>query len=53
MVSKVVKRIPATEAKTRFWQIVQEVAATRIPVIVQTRGKDRVVIARADVSENP
>jgi prevent-host-death family protein len=44
MVSKVIKRIPATEVKTRFGQIVQEVATTGVPVVVQTRGEDRAVI---------
>jgi prevent-host-death family protein len=39
-----VKRIPATEAKTHFGRIVQEVAETGKPVIIQNRGDDQAVI---------
>lgn len=44
MASNVAKRIPATEVKTHFRRIVQEVAATDTPVIIQTRGEDQAVI---------
>ena len=44
MVSKAIKRVSATEVKIHFGRIVQEVATTETPVIVQTRGKDRAVI---------
>jgi len=44
MALKAVRRIPATEVKTRFGQVVQEVATTGTPVIIQTRGDDRAVI---------
>ncbi|MFH1633084.1 MAG: type II toxin-antitoxin system Phd/YefM family antitoxin [Chloroflexota bacterium] len=39
-----VKRIPATQVKVHLGQIVQEVEATSIPVIIQNRGEDRAVI---------
>ncbi len=41
---KSIRRIPATEAKTHFGQIVQEVASTGAPVIIQTRGQDQAAI---------
>ena len=44
MAIKTAKRIPATEAKTHFGQVVQEVATTGTPVIIQHRGDDRAVI---------
>ena len=44
MAIKTAKRIPATEAKTHFGQIVQEVATTGTPVIIQNRGDDQAVI---------
>jgi prevent-host-death family protein len=44
MAIKTAKRIPATEAKTYFGQVVQEVATTGTPVIIQHRGDDRAVI---------
>ena len=44
MVIKAAKRIPATEAKTHFGRIVQEVATTGTPVIIQNRGDDQAVI---------
>jgi prevent-host-death family protein len=44
MVIKTAKRIPATKAKTHFGRIVQEVATTGIPVIIQNRGDDQAVI---------
>jgi prevent-host-death family protein len=44
MVIKTAKRIPATEAKTHFGRIVQEVATTGTPVIIQNRGDDQAVI---------
>lgn len=44
MVIKAAKRIPATTAKTHFGRIVQEVATTGRPVIIQNRGDDQAVI---------
>ena len=44
MVIKTARRIPATKAKTHFGQIVQEVATTGTPVIIQNRGDDQAVI---------
>ena len=44
MAIKVTKRIPATEVKTRFGRIVQEVATTGAPVIIQNRGDDQAAI---------
>jgi prevent-host-death family protein len=44
MMTKTAKRIPATEAKTHFGRIVQEVATTGRPVIIQNRGDDQAVI---------
>jgi len=44
MAIKTARRIPATEAKTHFGQIVQEVATTGRPVIIQNRGDDQAVI---------
>lgn len=44
MAIKIAKRIPATEVKTHFGRIVQEVATTGTPVIIQTRGDDQAVI---------
>ena len=44
MVIKTAKRIPATKAKTHFGRIVQEVATTGTPVIIQNRGDDQAVI---------
>jgi len=44
MVIKTAKRIPATKAKIHFGRIVQEVATTGIPVIIQNRGDDQAVI---------
>ena len=44
MAIKTARRIPATEAKTHFGQIVQEVATTGTPVIIQNRGDDQAVI---------
>lgn len=44
MVIKAVRRIPATTAKTHFGRIVQEVATTGRPVIIQNRGDDQAVI---------
>lgn len=44
MVTKTAKRIPATEAKTHFGRIVQEVATTGRAVIIQSRGDDQAVI---------
>jgi prevent-host-death family protein len=41
---KTAKRIPATEAKTHFGQIVQEVATTGRAVIIQSRGDDQAVL---------
>ena len=41
---KTARRIPATEAKTHFGRIVQEVATTGTPVIIQNRGDDQAVI---------
>jgi len=44
MAIKMVRRIPATEVKTHFGRIVQEVATTGTPLIIQTRGEDQAVI---------
>jgi len=44
MAIKVARRIPATEVKTHFGRIVQEVATTGTPVIIQTRGDDQAAI---------
>jgi prevent-host-death family protein len=44
MMIKTAKRIPATEAKTHFGQIVQEVATTGRAVIIQSRGDDQAVL---------
>ncbi len=44
MASKGVKRLPATEVKTHFGRIVQEVITTGTPIIIQTRGEDQAVI---------
>jgi len=44
MAIKTARRIPATEAKTHFGRIVQEVATTGTPVIIQNRGDDQAVI---------
>ena len=44
MVIKAAKRIPATTVKTHFGRIVQEVATTGRPVIIQNRGDDQAVI---------
>jgi prevent-host-death family protein len=44
MVTKTAKRIPATEAKTHFGQIVQEVATTGRAIIIQNRGDDQAVL---------
>ena len=44
MVIKTAKRIPATKAKIHFGRIVQEVATTGTPVIIQNRGDDQAVI---------
>ena len=44
MVIKAVRRIPATEVKTRFGRVVREVATTGTPVVIQTRGDDQAVI---------
>jgi prevent-host-death family protein len=44
MVIKAAKRIPATTAKTHLGRIVQEVATTGRPVIIQNRGDDQAVI---------
>lgn len=38
------KRIPATEVKTHFGRIVQGVAASGTPVVIQTRGQDQAAI---------
>ena len=40
--AKSVKRIPATEAKNHFGRVVQEVAASGTPVVIQSRGEDQV-----------
>lgn len=44
MAITVARRIPATEVKTHFGRIVQEVAMTGTPVIIQSRGDDQAVI---------
>lgn len=44
MAIKAIKRIPATEVKIRFGGVVQEVATTGTPVIIQTRGDDQAAI---------
>jgi prevent-host-death family protein len=44
MAIKAARRIPATEVKTHFGRIVQEVATTGTPVIIQTRGDDQAAI---------
>ena len=44
MAIKTAKRIPATKAKIHFGRIMQEVATTGIPVIIQNRGDDQAVI---------
>jgi prevent-host-death family protein len=44
MAIKTARRIPATEAKTHFGRIVEEVATTGTPVIIQNRGDDQAVI---------
>ncbi len=44
MASKGIKRLPATEVKTHFGRVVQEVITTGTPVIIQTRGEDQAVI---------
>jgi len=44
MAVKAIKRIPATEVKIRFGGVVQEVATTGMPVIIQTRGDDQAAI---------
>lgn len=44
MVTKTAKRMPATEVKTHLGRIVQEVATTGTPVIIQNRGDDQAVI---------
>jgi prevent-host-death family protein len=44
MVIKTARRIPATKAKTHFGQIMQEVATTGTPVIIQNQGDDQAVI---------
>jgi prevent-host-death family protein len=41
---KVIKRLPTTEVKAHFEQIVHEVAMTGTPVVVQTHGEDQAVI---------
>lgn len=38
------RRISATEVKVHFERIVQEVAATDMPVIIQTQGQDQAVL---------
>lgn len=38
------KRIPATEVKTHFGRIVQDVATSGTPVVIQTRGQDQAAI---------
>jgi prevent-host-death family protein len=48
MVLKAARRVPATEAKTHFGQIVQEVMATGQPVIIQNRGDDQAVLISLD-----
>jgi prevent-host-death family protein len=44
MANRDVKRLPATEVKTHFGRIVQEVSTTGTPVIIQTRGEDQAVL---------
>ncbi len=44
MARRAVRRIPATEVKTHFGRIVQEVASSDTPVIIQTRGQDQAAI---------
>ena len=44
MAIRAIKRIPATEVKIRFGGVVQEVATTGTPVIIQTRGDDQAAI---------
>lgn len=44
MVTKAASRIPATKVKTHFGRIVQQVATTGRPVIIQNRGDDQAVI---------
>lgn len=44
MASKAVKRLPATEVKNHFGKVVEEVAETDTPVVIQRRGKDKAVI---------
>ena len=42
--TEAIKRTHATEVQAQFRQIVQEVAATDVPVIIQTQGGDQVVL---------
>ena len=44
MVHKVVKRLPTTEVKAHLGRIVQEVATTGTPVVIQAHGEDQAVI---------
>lgn len=44
MTRRAIRRIPATEVKTHFGRIVQEVATSDTPVIIQTRGQDQAAI---------
>ncbi|MBI4322592.1 MAG: type II toxin-antitoxin system Phd/YefM family antitoxin [Chloroflexi bacterium] len=39
-----VRRVAATEVKTHFGRIVQDVAATGTTIIIQTRGQDQAAI---------
>jgi len=46
---KTVRRIPVAELQAQLRQIVQEVMATDIPIIIQTQGEDQaVIISRRD-----
>lgn len=44
MGSQGVKRVSATEAKVHLGELLQEVARSDQPVIIQTRGQDRAVL---------
>lgn len=44
MASRAVKRLPATKVKSHFGKVVEEVAETDTPVVIQHRGKDKAVI---------
>lgn len=46
---KTVRRIPVAELQAQLRQIVQEVMATNIPIIIHTQGEDQaVIISRRD-----